>query len=101
MGENIYPREVEEVVYRFEGIKDAAVIGVDDKLRGQVGACFYEVQDGAQVDVRELKKFLQKNLALYKVPREFRQIAEMPRTSTGTISKRTILENYVKSKEET
>ena len=99
MGENIYPREVEEVVYRLEGIKDAAVIGIDDKLRGQVGACFYEVQDGMKVDVRDLKKFLQKNLALYKVPREFKQIAEMPRTSTGKISKRKILEDYLATKE--
>ncbi len=97
MGENIYPREVEEVVYQFPGIKDAAVVGVEDKLRGQVGACFYEVQDGKKVDVRELKKFLQKNLAMYKVPREFRQIPEMPRTSTGKISKRTIIEKFVKS----
>ena len=99
MGENIYPREVEEVVYHFKGIKDAAVLGVDDKLRGQVGACFYEVQDSAKVDVRELKRFLQKNLALYKVPREFHQLAEIPRTSTGKISKRTILENYLAAKE--
>ncbi len=98
MGENIYPREVEEVVYRFDGIKDAAVIGVDDKLRGQVGACFFEVQDGATVNVRELKQFLQKNLALYKIPREFKQIAEMPRTSTGKISKRKILEDYLAAK---
>ena len=98
MGENIYPREVEEVVYRFRGIKDAAVIGVDDKLRGQVGACFFEVQDGASVNIRELKKFLQKNLALYKVPREFRELKEIPRTSTGKISKRKILEDYLASK---
>ncbi|MBE8949576.1 MAG: AMP-binding protein [Quinella sp. 3Q1] len=98
MGENIYPREVEEVVYQFKGIKDAAVIGVDDKLRGQVGACFFDVQDGATVDIRELKKFLQKNLALYKVPREFKQIAEMPRTSTGKIAKRKILEDYLAAK---
>ncbi len=95
MGENIYPREVEEVVYQFKGIKDAAVIGVDDKLRGQVGACFYDVQDGATVDKSELKKFLQKNLALYKVPREFRELKEIPRTSTGKIAKRKILEDYM------
>ena len=96
MGENIYPREVEEVVYQFKGIKDAAVIGIDDKLRGQVGACFYDVQDGAKVDVRELKKFLQKNLALYKVPREFHRLKELPRTSTGKIAKR---EDYLAAKE--
>ena len=98
MGENIYPREVEEVVYQFPGIKDAAVIGVDDKLRGQVGACFFEVQDGAKVDTRELKKFLQKNLALYKVPREFHCLEEIPRTSTGKIAKRKILEDYLAAK---
>jgi len=98
MGENIYPREVEEVVYKFAGIKDAAVIGVDDKLRGQVGACFYEIQDGATVDARELKKFLQKNLALYKIPREFHELKEIPRTSTGKIAKRKILEDYLARK---
>ena len=98
MGENIYPREVEEVVYRFKGIKDAAVIGVDDKLRGQVGACFYEVADGERVDVRALRKFLQANLALYKVPREFYELPEMPRTSTGKISKRQILDDFLASK---
>jgi len=98
MGENIYPREVEEVVYQFRGIKDAAVVGVDDKLRGQVGACFYEVVDGMTVDARELKKFLQKNLALYKIPREFHELKEIPRTSTGKISKRQILEDYLAAK---
>ena len=101
MGENIYPREVEEVVYKFPGIKDAAVIGVDDKLRGQVGACFFEVADGQKVDVRALKRFLQKNLALYKVPREFHELNELPRTSTGKIAKRQILENYLAAKENT
>ncbi len=95
MGENIYPREVEEIIYRFRGIKDAAVVGVEDKLRGQVGACFFVVQDGAQVNIHELKKFLQKNLALYKVPREFYELKDLPRTSTGKISKRKILENFL------
>lgn len=98
MGENIYPREVEEVVYQFKGVKDAAVIGVEDKLRGQVGACFIEVQDGMTVDTRALKQFLQKNLALYKVPREFHELKELPRTSTGKIAKRKILEDYLARK---
>ena len=95
MGENIYPREIEEVVYQFKGIKDAAVIGVEDKLRGEVGACFYEVKDGEKVDARALKKYLQKNLAMYKIPREFHELKEIPRTSTGKISKRKILEDYL------
>ena len=97
MGENIYPREIEEVVYQFKGIKEAAVIGVEDKLRGEVGACFYEVKEGETVDPRELKKYLQKNIALYKVPREFHELKEIPRTSTGKISKRKILEDFLDS----
>ena len=99
MGENIYPREVEEIIYRFDGIKDAAVVGVEDKLRGQAGACFYVLNDDANFDIRELKKFLQKNLALYKIPREFHEVKDLPRTSTGKISKRKILEEFLGEKE--
>ena len=95
MGENIYPREVEEIIYRFDGIKDAAVVGVEDSLRGQAGACFYVMKEGAVMDIRELKKFLQKNLALYKIPREFHEVKDLPRTSTGKISKKKILEEFL------
>ena len=100
MGENIYPREVEEVIYRFPGIKDAAVVGVDDKLRGQAGACFYSMNEGAEMNIHDLKQFLQKNLALYKIPREFHQLDELPRTSTGKIFKRKILEDFLAAKNE-
>ncbi len=99
MGENIYPREVEEVIYKFEGIQDAAVVGVEDKLRGQAGACFYVMKEGAKMNMHNFKTFLKKNLALYKIPREFHELSEMPRTSTGKISKRTILENFMQGKE--
>ena len=98
MGENIYPREVEELVYQFPGIFEAAVIGIEDKLRGQAGACFYSTHDGQDINVRELKKFLQANLALYKIPREFHLMEKLPRTSTGKIAKRMILDEFRKSK---
>ena len=98
MGENIYPREVEEVIYQYPGIKDAAVVGVDDKLRGQAGACFYSVNEGETINIQDLKHFLQKNLALYKIPREFHQLKDLPRTSTGKIFKRKILEDFLNQK---
>ncbi len=98
MGENIYPREIEELIYHFPGIYEAAVIGIDDKLRGQAGACFYSVQDGARVNIRELKKFLQQNLALYKIPREFHELDELAKTTTGKIAKREILKDFYASK---
>lgn len=97
MGENIYPREVEELIYQFPGINEAAVIGIEDKLRGQAGSCFYSLHDGAQVNVRELKKFLQANLALYKIPREFHELDKLPRTTTGKIAKRIILKDFTDS----
>ena len=95
MGENIYPREVEEVIYQFPNIKDAAVVGVEDSRRGQVGICFYSTQDKSKIDVEELKHFLQKNLALYKIPREFHELKELPRTSTGKISKVKLIDEFV------
>ncbi|TYZ30038.1 long-chain fatty acid--CoA ligase [Selenomonas caprae] len=90
MGENVYPREVEELIYQFPGIHEVAVIGIEDKLRGQVGACFYSVHQGAEVNIRELKQFLQNNLALYKIPREFHIMDKLPRTTTGKIAKKKI-----------
>ena len=94
MGENIYPREVEELIYQFPGISEVAVIGIEDKLRGQAGACFYSVNKGVKLNVRELKKFLQANLALFKIPREFHEVDKLPRTSTGKIAKRVILKDF-------
>lgn len=85
MGENVYPREIEELVYKYPDIIDAAVIGVPDKVRGQAGVCYYVASQ--HIEVKVLKQYLRNNLAIYKVPREFCQIAEMPRTDTGKISK--------------
>jgi len=98
MGENIYPREVEELVYQFPGIAEAAVIGIEDKLRGQAGACFYSLHEGATISIRELKKFLQANLALFKIPREFHELPHLPRTATGKIAKRAILKEFMEQK---
>jgi long-chain acyl-CoA synthetase len=91
MGENIYPREIEELIYQFPGIEEAAVIGVPDKIRGQAGSCFYSAKKGETVDKRALKKYLRENLALYKIPREFHELASLPRTATGKIAKRKLL----------
>ena len=92
MGENIYPREIEELVYKFPGIHECAVIGVPDKIRGQAGACYYSVQPDHHVDDKALKIYLRMNLALFKIPREFHEIDELPHTATGKISKRLLKE---------
>ena len=94
MGENIYPREIEELLYEYPHIIEAAVIGVPDKLRGHVGCCYYTVEPGTAVDKRALKKYLQQNLALFKVPRIYYEIDEMPRLATGKIAKKELERRY-------
>ena len=98
MGENIYPREVEELIYQCPPISEAAVFCIDHKLRGQAGACFYRLHQGASINIRELKKFLQANLALFKIPREFHELPHLPRTATGKIAKRAILKEFMEQK---
>lgn len=87
-GENVYPREIEELLYAYDGILEAAVIGVDDKLRGQSVKAFITVEEDKTVDVKEVKQYLLRNLALYKVPRDIVVIDALPKNQTGKIMKR-------------
>ncbi|MBQ5635928.1 MAG: AMP-binding protein, partial [Selenomonadales bacterium] len=87
-GENVYPREIEELIYGYEGVLEAAVIGVDDKLRGQSVKAFIVVEAEKTVDVKALKQYLTRNLALYKVPREIVVLDVLPKNQTGKIMKR-------------
>ena len=75
-------------------IHEAAVIPIEDSLRGQAGCCYYSVQPGFAIEARDLKKYLQQNLALFKIPREFRQIEKLPKTSTGKIAKKELRALY-------
>lgn len=87
-GENVYPREIEELLYAYDGILEAAVVGVEDKLRGQSVKAFITLEADKTVDVKEVKQYLLKNLALYKVPREIVILDALPKNQTGKIMKR-------------
>lgn len=86
-GLNVYPREIEEVIYQFPGVKDAAVIGVPDARRGEQPLAYVSPQDGAQVDEPALIRFIRSRLADYKVPRQVVVLPTMPRNATGKILK--------------
>ncbi len=90
-GENIYPREVEEQIYTFPGVAEAAVIGVADKFRGQVACAYLAMKDGQTLDPKALKNHLRDRLAAYKIPREFIQLDALPKSQTGKILKRLLL----------
>ncbi len=91
-GENIYPREIEEVLYTFPGVCEAAVIGVTEGLRGQAACAYIVMQDGFVLAKRALKNFLRGKLAPYKIPRDFIQVDSLPKNQAGKIMKRLLRE---------
>ena len=87
-GENVYPREVEEVLYTYPGVEEAAVIGIPDKLRGQAICAFIVPTQGVALEKHALRKYLLEHIAPYKVPREFNFCPELPKSGTGKILKK-------------
>jgi len=89
-GENVFPIEIENVLLAHPDVLEAAVIGVPDKVRGQVPAAFVILHEGATADEVALRAFCRQHLAGYKVPREIRIERELPRGPTGKILKRAL-----------
>jgi fatty-acyl-CoA synthase len=87
-GENVFPREVEELLVMHPAIVDAAALGVTDSDFGQRLRAFVVLQDGHKVSVEEVRAFVRENLARYKVPRDVVFLDELPRNPTGKILKR-------------
>lgn len=86
-GENVYPAEVEDVLYRLEGIAEAAVIGVADERWGEVGRAFIVLKPDALLDEAAILAHCSANLARYKVPRTVRFMKELPHNATGKVTK--------------
>lgn len=82
-GINVYPREIEEVIYQFPGVKEAAVVGVPDPRRGEQPIAFAVADDGAVLDEKALLQFVREKLADYKVPRKVVFLPSLPRNATG------------------
>ena len=87
-GENVFPKEVEDLLARHEAVAEAAAIGVDDAEFGQRLLAFVVLKPGAEASEDDLKAYVKANLARYKVPREIRFIDELPRNATGKVVKR-------------
>jgi long-chain acyl-CoA synthetase len=86
-GINVYPREIEEVIHQFPGVKETAVIGVPDARKGEQPLAFVAALDGATVDEKALLQFIRERLADYKVPRRIVLVPALPRNATGKILK--------------
>ncbi len=86
-GENVYPREIEELLYRHEKIEDVQVIGVPDEKMGEEICAWVKLVAGQQLTEEELKAWCKEEMAYYKVPRYLKFADEFPMTVTGKIQK--------------
>src|SRR4029077_12244827 len=68
-GNNVYPREIEEVIYQFPNVKETAVVGLPDSRRGEQPVAFVVANEGTAVEEAALLRFVRSKLADYKVPR--------------------------------
>jgi fatty-acyl-CoA synthase len=99
-GENVFPKEVEDCLARHEKVEEAAALGVDDVDYGKRLRAFVVLTEGSEVSEDELKDFVKKNLARYKVPREIVFLDELPRNATGKVLKRELVDDDEDEKNE-
>ncbi|WP_416190168.1 fatty acid--CoA ligase [Neisseria sp. CCUG17229] len=87
-GQNIYPREIEEVLYKMDAVEAAAVIGVKDQYADEEIVAFVQIKDKMTLDEKEVRAYLRKNLANFKVPKHIYFKDELPKNATGKVLKR-------------
>ncbi|QAS53997.1 long-chain-fatty-acid--CoA ligase [Halobacillus litoralis] len=99
-GYNIYPREVEEVLYEHSEIQEAVIVGVPDPYRGETVKAFIVKKQGSDITEDELNEYCRKNMAAFKVPRLYEFRNELPKTAVGKILRRTLIEEEKQKYEE-
>lgn len=87
-GENVYPKEVEDVLYSRPEVEECAVIGLPDPDWGERVTAFIIPRQGEKIDPEALKTFLKSRISAFKVPKEFRSVGELPKSHAGKILKR-------------
>lgn len=93
-GFNVYPREIEELLYHHDAVLEAAVIGVDDKEKGQVIKAFIVLKDGKRATEREIIDYCRARIAHFKAPRQVEFVPSLPKTGSGKIQRR-MLKDHV------
>jgi long-chain acyl-CoA synthetase len=89
-GFKVWPREVEDVLYSHEAVREAAVVGQPDAYRGETVKAFVSLRDGYSVDTDALIAFCRERMAAYKYPRYLEIVDEIPKTATGKVIRRAL-----------
>ena len=98
-GKNIYPREIEELIYTHEAVLEAAVVGIPDDYWGEAVKALVVLKPGRQATAEEIIALCKANLASYKKPKSVEFRTQLPKSPTGKLLKRVIREDYWKEKE--
>jgi long-chain acyl-CoA synthetase len=91
-GFNIYPREIEEVLYEHEKVQEVVVAGVPDPYRGETVKAYIVLKENQTATIEEMNDYARKHLAAYKVPRIYEFRKELPKTAVGKILRRALIE---------
>ncbi|MBZ0278766.1 MAG: AMP-binding protein, partial [Anaerolineae bacterium] len=94
-GENVYPAEVEQVIFHLDGVADVAVIGVPDAKWGETGKAIVVVKPESKITEAEIIEHCKRNLARYKVPASVAFIEVLPRNAAGKVLKRELRQKYL------
>lgn len=97
-GFNVYPIEVENVIYRHPAVLEAAVFGIPDEYRGETVQAMVVLKEGAELTEQQLIDFCRTELAAYKVPAHVQFVQHLPKTAVGKILKRTLREQFINNK---
>jgi long-chain acyl-CoA synthetase len=98
-GFNVYPREVEEILYEHESVLEAAVVGIPDPYRGETVKAFVVLKNDKKLTEEELNEHCRKRLASYKVPRIYEVRKELPKTAVGKILRRVLVDEEKKKQQ--
>ncbi|MCG3089329.1 long-chain-fatty-acid--CoA ligase [Sporosarcina sp. MB25] len=98
-GFNIYPREIEEVLYEHEAVQECVVAGVPDPYRGETVKAYIVLKEGKEATEEQLDAFCRQQLASYKVPRQYEFRKELPKTAVGKILRRALVDEEKKKSE--
>lgn len=98
-GENVYPREVEEVLVLYPKVKDAVVVGLPQGLRGELIKAYVVLKDGQTATTAEILEHCRKELAKFKVPKKVEFRSELPKTLVGKVLRRVLVEEELKKRQ--
>ncbi|MBI9020591.1 MAG: long-chain fatty acid--CoA ligase, partial [Verrucomicrobia bacterium] len=87
-GMNVYPRAIEEVLYKHEAVREAAVIGQPNKLHGEVAIAYIALKENFQCLEKEIRRFCMLHLGRHEIPKKVIFLKELPKNAAGKVLKR-------------